>query len=212
MPEPLEEPLDVPRAAARAELGLDLGPGARLAVAPGRQDARKGVDRLLDAWDRLRRRPADRLLLLGALSPLARARLDARAPDGSVLVRDGYVAERELLLGLAAADLVVLPYRTPYQSSGLLLRAAAHGAMVLTSHLGWLGATVRAHRLGIDADVADASTLVDAFARAMDAAPAYRVTPGARAFLDGHRAPLTAARWTASLADDPSGVAPEERP
>ena len=56
MPEPVEAPLAVPCEEARRRLGLD--PDHRLTVALGRQDARKGIDILLEGLRARRPRPA----------------------------------------------------------------------------------------------------------------------------------------------------------
>jgi glycosyltransferase involved in cell wall biosynthesis len=105
-----------PEDRARAREALGIPAAARVAVWHGRVlMRRKGLDILLDAWERVRaERPGGdaRLLLVGDGSDAAelRARLDGR-PLGVTHVCE-YVRDRALLRRyLSAADVAVLPSR-----------------------------------------------------------------------------------------------------
>jgi glycosyltransferase involved in cell wall biosynthesis len=105
----------VDRGAARVALGIPAG--ARVAVWHGRVDIRrKGIDVLLDAWERVAQsRPAAdlRLLLVGTGVDAAalRGRLSARPVPG-VVWRDEYLLDREAMRGyLSAADVYAFPSR-----------------------------------------------------------------------------------------------------
>lgn len=122
---------------ARRALGVEAG--HRLALFVGHGRSYKGLDILLEAWRRARM-PADtRLLVAGEVlaGPIARARLLRRARACSADLRDGYLADEELVGSVAAADLLVLPYRRASQS-GLVPVARALGVRVLASDAGGL--------------------------------------------------------------------------
>jgi glycosyltransferase involved in cell wall biosynthesis len=104
-----------PRAEARATLGLP--PGARVALWYGRVERQvKGLDVLLDAWERVcRERPGMdlRLLLIGTGmdAEWLRRRIGARGVRG-ICWRDEYVHDRSVLrLHLSAADVFAFPSR-----------------------------------------------------------------------------------------------------
>jgi len=103
------------RVEARGELGIPAD--ARVAVWHGRVDIRrKGIDVLLDAWERVtdERPDADlRLLLVGTGVEAAklRERLDSRSLPG-VAWRDEYLLDREAMrVYLSAADVYAFPSR-----------------------------------------------------------------------------------------------------
>ncbi|HEU4564920.1 MAG TPA: glycosyltransferase [Gemmatimonadaceae bacterium] len=103
------------RAAARAELGIP--PEARVAAWHGRVDVHtKGLDLLVDAWERIcRERPERDLRLLlvgtGADAPALRALIAERGLRG-VHWMDEYVLDRAAMRRwLSAADVYTLPSR-----------------------------------------------------------------------------------------------------
>jgi starch synthase len=104
----------IPRATARAALGLD--PDVRVAVWHGRVDVGpKGLDTLVEAWREVRTSCAapPTLLLLGTGSgaPWLRARVDELGLD-DVRWRNEYVLDRDVVgTYLSAGDVFVLPSR-----------------------------------------------------------------------------------------------------
>ena len=96
------------RAAARAMLGLpDKG---RIAICHGRIEIwRKGLDTLIAAWERVNRRPDDRLVIIGTgtdRDPFAKV-LAVRNPSGVQWI-DRYTTDRaEMRQWLSAADVFV---------------------------------------------------------------------------------------------------------
>lgn len=136
------EPL--PRAEARQRLGLP--PGERVLAAVGFLRPYKGYELLADVWERLGAE-APRLLVVGEPRPgmdVVVARL-ARLPR--VDLRLGYVEHEELELVVAAADAVLLPYRSG-SDSGVLHLARALGVPVLASDAAQLAASVQDARAG----------------------------------------------------------------
>ncbi len=139
---PLPVPSSVsrlPRAQARAALGLAAGD--RLALFLGFIRRYKGVDVVLSAMAELPESSPWRLIVAGeAWGRLGEALTDQLAQlrlGGRVDLRLGWVREEEAQRLLAAADLVVLPYRNASQSAVAPL-ALAHGVPVLSTTVGGL--------------------------------------------------------------------------
>ena len=142
LPSPEARPLP-DREEARA--GLGLAAGERLALFLGLVRRYKGVDVLLEAAARLGEDSPWRILVAGeAWEGLDRSlpALAGRLGVGArVRFRFGWVPEAALLRLLAAADLVVLPYRSGSQSAVAPL-AMAHGVPVLATDVGGLAEMV----------------------------------------------------------------------
>lgn len=142
-PDPPDPQLPLPtREAARAALGLaeDLP----LALFLGHLRPYKGLDLALEAWPLLHRAlPEARLWIRGAVGGGAaaerawRARIDAAGGPPGIDFRPGYLPRPELLRCLAAADLVLLPYRHVDMSAVLSL-ALGHGRAVVATAVGGL--------------------------------------------------------------------------
>jgi glycosyltransferase involved in cell wall biosynthesis/SAM-dependent methyltransferase len=160
----------------------------RLGLAPGRPilftlrnlEARMGLDRLLVAFDRVRHREPDALLLIGGAGTLRQA-LEAQTAELG-LERHvkflGYVAEDELALYYQAADAFLLPTRE-LEGFGLVTpEALACGTPVLGTPIGATPELLRA--------LSPSLIFRDASARA--------IADGLEAFLDERRQhPETAA-------------------
>ncbi len=132
------------RAAARSALGLPED--ARVALFVGLIRPYKGVDLLLEAVARLPAASDWRLVVAGEPWGAFGAGLAARAGGADVARRvsflPGWVPEPELPRLLAAADLVVLPYRAGSQSAVAPLALGA-GLPVLSTTVGGLPEVVR---------------------------------------------------------------------
>jgi glycogen(starch) synthase len=140
--------------------------GEPLIVFFGRLEWEKGVHDLITALPRIRRtHPGTRLVVAGrgrqaaALVTLARKHRVLRAVDFV-----GHLSDRELVAGMAAADVVVLPSR--YEPFGIVaLEAAAAGAPLVASTTGGLSEVVINNETGLafpPGDVAALSTAVRA--------------------------------------------------
>jgi glycosyltransferase involved in cell wall biosynthesis len=152
-------------ASSRAALGLPLE--ARVALFLGLIRPYKGVDLLLEAMARLPAAGDWHLVVAGEPWGAYGAELAARAGAADVARRvrflPGWVPEAELPLLLAAADLVVLPYRSGSQSAVAPLALGA-GLPVLSTTVGGLPEVVRHGVDGWLVAPGSADALVQAFA------------------------------------------------
>ena len=120
---------------------LDIPADRKMALFLGLIRSYKGVDLLLEA---ISRQPLDSSWLQVVageawedLGPALERQLRALGIEDRVQLRLGWVPEPEVLLLLAAADLVVLPYRSGSQSAVAPLALAA-GLPVLSTRVGGL--------------------------------------------------------------------------
>jgi len=112
------------RRAARLRLGLPRE--GRVFLFFGQLRSYKGIELLLRAFSETTA-PDDRLLILGrpvddAIAGVLEA---AREKDGRILLELGFIAQEELNTALAAATLVVLPYRRLFNSGAALMALSA---------------------------------------------------------------------------------------
>lgn len=126
-------------AAAREWLGLDEHD--EVALFFGYLREYKGLDVLLEAWDRVRReRPAARLVVAGDPVQLPEARrqeLEDEARGLGAICRFQYVPFADVTRFFAAADALVMPYRRISQS-GVLFLALSLGLPVVATRVGGL--------------------------------------------------------------------------
>jgi glycogen(starch) synthase len=159
----------VPRARTAAARARWAPGGAALLAYFGRLEHEKGVQDLLAALPRVRRRhPGARLVVAG--TGTAADLLVAAARRHRVLrsVRfAGHLPDAELAALLAAADAVVLP--SLYEPFGIVaLEAAAAGAPLVASTAGGLGEVVRDGETGLSFAPGDVAGLAAAVAAVLD--------------------------------------------
>jgi len=151
---------------ARAELGL--AEGEVLFVFVGYVREYKGVDVLLEALARLGESgPRWRAVIAGEwyVDRTAADRAVAAPPlAGRVRIDDRYLPAEDVARYLAAATVVVLPYRSGTQS-GVVPLAYAHGRGVVTTRVGGLDEAVREGETGLLVAPGDPSALADALER-----------------------------------------------
>ena len=186
------------RAAAARRRWAGDGP---LAVFAGRLVYEKGVQDLLAAVPRLRRRyPGFRLVVAGR-GPLAgELRERARALRLGRAVRfAGFVPDAELAALVAAADCAVVPSR--YEPFGLVaLEAAAAGTPVVASDVGGLREVVAHRRTGLSVPVGDAAALAEAMGELLtDQVLGRRLAKQARTVLRRDRTWASVADRTADV-------------
>ncbi len=172
----------VDRAAARAALGVAADAVAALFF--GLIRPYKGVDVLLEAVARL---PAGTPLVLllagepwGEVGRVVRQRLADPALAGRVVARLEWVPEGEAGAWFAAADLVVLPYRSA-TGSAVAAQALGYGLPVVASRVGGLAEVVEDGENGLLVPPADAGALAAALGQVCRAEVRARLASGARA-------------------------------
>jgi glycosyltransferase involved in cell wall biosynthesis len=145
---------------------LDVPGDRKVALFLGLVRSYKGVDLLLDA---IARQPADSnwmLVVAGepweGLGPALGQQLRDLGIEDRVQLRFGWVPESEVPTLLAAADLVVLPYRSGSQSAVAPLALAA-GLPVLSTRVGGLPEVVRDGVNGVLVEPGSVDELARAF-------------------------------------------------
>ena len=161
---PGENALD--RAGARRELGL--GADDEVALFFGFIREYKGLDVLLEAWpDLSSARPRARLVVAGdpARMEAPRAReLEARAAALGAVHHFRYIPFDAVGTYFAAADVLVLPYRTISQS-GVLLLALSLGVPVIATRVGAFPEVIRDGENGMLVDPGSVPQLRSALLR-----------------------------------------------
>lgn len=197
-PDPVEAVPTVSKAEARKRLGINES--GRLISCVGRLDERKGVDILIRAFLAAKLREDDRLLLVGTHMPEINALLQGEASDlvraGRIISRDGYVSDEQMVLSIAAADLVGVTYRRHLGSASILIRAAAQGRPILSSDLGWPGETCRRFALGTACTVRDLPMVTRCLKDALDSSPDFQPHPAASRFVRFHSVENAHAFWS----------------
>jgi glycosyltransferase involved in cell wall biosynthesis len=129
-----------------ARIHLGLASDAEVALFFGYIREYKGLDVLLDAWSAvLEARPRARLVIAGdpvRLDPARHGELQSRADDLGALHRFDYVPFSEVPTYFAAADTLVMPYRSISQS-GVLYLALSLGVPVVATRVGALPEILR---------------------------------------------------------------------
>ena len=146
----------------------------------------KGVDLLLRALPEIARRVPDvRLIIAGdALDPVdpLRALADHLGVGDRVGWRLTFHSEPEIDSLMAEADLVVLPYRSRADASGVLASALGRGRPVVVSDVGNLGETVEGFGAGEVVPSEDVDALAESCVRLLtDAEARARAVGGALA-------------------------------
>ncbi|MEU6696756.1 glycosyltransferase family 4 protein [Pseudonocardia sp. NPDC046786] len=192
--------IDLRRWRSRATAPAPAGAGPRL-VYFGRLEYEKGVQDLIAALPRIRRRhPGTRLLVAG--TGTQQEMLGSRVAEHRVrrsVEFLGHLPDAELTALLRAADAVVLPSR--YEPFGIVaLEAAAVGATLVASTAGGLGEVVRDGETGLGFEPGDVPGIADAVDRALsDPRAARRRARAARARLRTDFAWPTIAARTAEI-------------
>lgn len=124
----------VPADREKARVKYGIPPGQKLLMFFGTLDWRKGLDVLLDAFERLP--SGEYFLLIGGGRPVRiqhrpeyiawHAKLIERMEANPAVRHIGFVPDDDLPLLFAAADLVVLPYVVPQIMSAVINHAASH--------------------------------------------------------------------------------------
>lgn len=152
-----------PTLSARRQLGLE--PDWPTILFFGRLEPYKGLDWLVDAWEKIQHEGVTaQLLVVGkvgaGMAPLL-ARLQANA---HVTLVTGYIPYHDLPVYFAAADLVVLPYRES-TSSAALMAAYTFGRAVVVTKVGGFREEVIDQKTGMQVEPGDPAALAAALTR-----------------------------------------------
>lgn len=192
----------VKRDAARRQLGLD--PHDEVALFFGYIREYKGLDVLLDAWPAVATaRPSARLVIAGdpvRLDAARREALLATATRVGAIHRFGYVPFSEVSAYIAAADVLVLPYRHVSQS-GVLFLALAQDLPVVATRVGALPEVLRDGESGVLVPPESPGALAEALTRVLgDDDLRRRLAAGGRAVATRHTWPAIAEQTELALA------------
>jgi glycosyltransferase involved in cell wall biosynthesis len=129
-------PFDTSREAARRELGVDGEAFVYLSL--GNIARYKGFDTLVDEFSR-RPGPDERLVIAGRDRdrPLVRSLQAAAARDDRITIHPGFIPDDRMQLYLAAADVLVCPFRE-ILGSGSLILGMSYGLPVIAPAVGCL--------------------------------------------------------------------------
>lgn len=156
----------------------------------------KGVDLLIEAVQRMRTTQVTILIAGGcedSMQTEINAALGKRQTGPRIDVRFGYVAQQSLSNCLAAADVVVFPYRHIYQSGALML-ALTYGKAIVASDIAGFREYLQQGETAVLCDATKAQALAAVIDRLLSD-PQYRARLGDNA----RRAALTTYSW-ASIA------------
>ncbi len=180
-------------------------PGDRFVVGCfGHLNPAKRVPQLLDAFELLRERvPEALLLLVGSFAP----GLELELPDGAV--HHGYVDEQRLWSFLAATDVCVsLRYPTMGETSGVVVRALSLGRPLVVSDVGWFADLPDevAIKVPVEGDVEALASALERLAR--DPERRAEMGAAARALAQGeHQLERVAEGYTVALEEAAGGEA-----
>jgi glycosyltransferase involved in cell wall biosynthesis len=207
-PLPGDAPPAADRAAARARFGL--APATVAVLSFGLIRPYKGVEVLLEAVARIPRSVPLTVLLAGepwgGLGAALERKLRTADLAGRVVASLGWVPEAETGAWFAAADAVVLPYRSA-TGSAVAAQALAAGLPLVASAVGGLADVVEDGVNGLLVPPADPGALAAALVRIADGGVRARLRVGAvaaagRGSWDGYAAALE------GLARQAAGAAP----
>jgi glycosyltransferase involved in cell wall biosynthesis len=213
-PLPPAAPTGEDRGEARRRLGL--APSAVAALCFGLIRPYKGVDVLLEAVASLPRETPLTLLLAGEpwgkLQQEVRRRLADERLSGRVVARLEWIPENEVATWFAAADCMVLPYRSA-TGSAVAAQAIGRGLPIVATRVGGLMDVVEEGNNGLLAAPGDPRSLAAALLAITTPETRRRLTRGAHG---------AASRWswdsyartledlvTAVLGQRPNGAAPQ---
>jgi glycosyltransferase involved in cell wall biosynthesis len=156
---------------------FDLPKARRILLFPGNISRRKGILEFLQALQVALRECEDfryqvSVVIAGLVMPEVRdaiyaaiPRLRSLYPDTPVLLLDRFLTNREFVTLVSVSDVVCMPYREFAGFSGILVHAAAHGRLVLSSDFGLAGELVRQYDLGVVCDETNPQELAAAMSQ-----------------------------------------------
>jgi glycosyltransferase involved in cell wall biosynthesis len=130
------------------------GPQSRKLMTFGKFGTYKRVEKLIEAYDKLRQEGADcQLVIAGGDSPNSIGYLDGvRQQYASVpgVIYTGYVAEEDVSRIFTDSAMVILPYTSTTGSSGVLHQAGSYGKPVVMPNIGDLAELIESEGFGAE--------------------------------------------------------------
>ncbi|MEO0514392.1 MAG: glycosyltransferase [Planctomycetota bacterium] len=190
LPDPVDAPPAQSPSDAAASLGLD--PARRYVGTTGMIDARKGCDKLLEAFVAADLDTDVSLLLVGRHSPGIKAMLAGRfandVASGRICSINRFVTMDELHAALFAMQLVVTAHPRHIGISSIVIRAAACGRPVLGSSFGWIEQMVNRFGMGQTCNVSDPMVFAAALRESLALSAEWEMGPSLQRFVEFHRA------------------------
>jgi glycosyltransferase involved in cell wall biosynthesis len=155
---------------AEARQALGIGGTEKVILFFGRIRPYKGLEYLIDAFGRLPRVGQEYRLVIAGQADMAdpywASVVDQIRKDdiGGILLNPEFIPDREVEIYFKAADVLVLPYRSIYQS-GILFLALSFGLPVLASDVGSLRDDIVEGRNGCVFKPEDAADLANTIER-----------------------------------------------
>ena len=197
--DPVDRVAPMDKAKARRRLGIE--PTGRWIGTAGMIDARKGCDKLIEAFDMSPAEDSDRLLLAGRLHQDIKNLIDSKyshlVRSGRLVALDRYISDEELAWSLSAMDVVVTAHPAHVGLSNIALRALAANRFVLGSSFGWLGRVVPTFGMGVVCNVGSTTEFAGAISQSLDAAEWYTRSAAGDRLLEFHSLDNHIAGWTA---------------
>ena len=165
-------------------LGLDES--ARYLGFFGSLNRRKGANLLANALLSAALPSDARVLLMGRVDPACRQDIDKllshRTIGSRIELRDEFVSEEELLMGMKSCRIVSVPYPNHAGSSGMLVDAIHCGKFIVATERGWIGRRVKDLSVGITCDVSDVEEHARALSNAWEQEASFNANERATKF------------------------------
>jgi|GEM_PF-655256 len=188
LPDPVDAPLPVDGARARARLGIPAA--ATVVLIYGTLTLLKGAQHLLAALQQLACHDVH-LIVAGAQDADFRGMLHSAPAQalrlaGRLHEFSGWLDELNEALVFGAADIVWLGYSGHHQSSGVQVQAGRLGLPTISCDAGLIGWQTRRHASGLTVRVSDSAAVAGAVTALVDSAPLRSALGrnGQRAFAD----------------------------
>ena len=202
-PDPVESLVPIDRDEARRLSGLPQS--GRIISSLGLQEARKGIDLLLQAFLRAGLRTSDHLLLAGPVATEMQSAVNAAkeliSHPSRIHVIDRYLSAQELHQFACASDLIAVPTRAVAQPSTVAIRSIPAHRPVITNNKGWFAYMIPKFQLGLTCDVENIEEFAASLPDALDRAPNYRVSLAAKRLIEYQRPENFIATWRSGLAE-----------
>jgi len=202
-PDPVDSLPPIDRDEARRLSGLPRA--GRIISSLGLQEARKGVDLLLQAFVIANLRTTDHLLLAGPIAPEIRSALEAArrwiSDPSRILVVDRYLSTLELHQLACASDLLAVPTRAVAQPSTIAIRSIPAERPVITNNKGWFAYMIPKFQLGVTCDVENVEEFAALLPDALEQARKYHVSTAAKRLIEYQRPENFIATWRSGLAE-----------